>query len=342
MRPFYTLIIFVLLSASCKNAIKETKETIEVNDIEVVEAKTDAVDTIYNDILVNKLSDAVLESGSIFRIDSFPTHFIKPRPVDIWLPENYSEENKYAVLYMHDGQNLFDSTTTWNKKEWKVDEWASKLMKNQAVKNFIVVGIHNIPELRWQDLFPEKALNYLNKEVRDSLFSDAKKKDFNMDFRGDNYLKFLVAEVKPFIDANYTTFANQENTFVAGSSMGGLMSMYAICEYPDIFNGAACLSTHWLGGKPNDQNPFPDAIFDYLEEHVPDPNTHRLYFDYGTESLDAFYPQYAPRVDAIFKAKGYTNDNFKNLKYQGTTHSESSWSKRLDIPFTFLLGNKND
>lgn len=289
-----------------------------------------------------KLETAVLSNGSLFRLDSLPSKHITSRPVDVWLPESYSKEKKYAVLYMHDGQMLFDSTTTWNKQEWKVDEWASKLMHKEKTKNFIVVGIHNIPDIRWQDLFPQKAFNYLEETVRDSLFSEAKKSHFNLNLNGDNYLKFLVEELKPVIDNTYSTLSNKENTYVAGSSMGGLMSMYAICEYPQIFSSAACISTHWPGADPQDNNRLSNAIFKYLEHHLPDSKTHRMYFDYGTKTLDAFYPKYASTVDSILTSKGYTNANFKNLKFGGTNHSENSWNQRLDIPLTFLLGNSNE
>ena len=93
---------------SCKN--ENTKqETSESETIEksIIEFKT--------------VEDAKLASGKLLRVEDFPSEYIMPRPVDIWLPEDYSEDKKYNVLYMHDGQMLFDSTTTWNKQEWKVD-----------------------------------------------------------------------------------------------------------------------------------------------------------------------------------------------------------------------------
>ncbi len=285
-----------------------------------------------------KLENAVLAGGSIFRVDSFPSNYITPRPVDVWLPNGYSKNKKYNVLYMHDGQNLFDETTTWNKQEWKVDDWATQLMSEGKTKEFIVVGIHNIPQIRWQDLFPEKAMDYMNVKVKDSLMALAKKNNMNVDFKGDEYLKFLVEELKPIIDKQYSVYTDKPHTLVAGSSMGGLMSMYAISEYPDIFAGAACLSTHWPGAMPMPNNPYAMSIFKYMEANLPKAGTHKLYFDYGNKTLDEHYPQYAPRVDEILKAKGYSEADSKNLFFEGTDHSESSWNKRLDQPLTFLLG----
>jgi len=278
-----------------------------------------------------------LSSGTLLRIDSLSSKYIESRPVDIWLPKNYSNTKKYAVLYMHDGQNLFDSTTTWNRQEWKVDEWASKLMETQITKDFIVVGIHNIPEIRWQDLFPQKAFNYLSEVEKDVILKEAKSKNKELKLNGDNYLKFLITELKPIIESEFSVYTNQENTLVCGSSMGGLMSMYAMCEYPDVFGGAACLSTHWEGADPKDNNPIAIAILDYMKANLPNPESHKIYFDYGTETLDAYYPKYAPEVDKILKEVGYSKSNSANLKFEGTDHSENSWSKRLDIPLVFLL-----
>lgn len=280
---------------------------------------------------------AKLASGKLLRVEDFPSEFIKPRPVDVWLPEDYSEDKKYSVLYMHDGQMLFDSTTTWNKQEWKVDEWVSNLMSDGKTKDFIVVGIYNIADIRWQDLFPQKAYNFISEDEKSVLKSIAGSKDFTLN--GDNYLKFLVEELKPVIDSSYSVYTDQEHTFVMGSSMGGLMSMYAISEYPQVFGGAACISTHWVGAMPMDNNPYPDAIFKYMEANLPQAGQHKLYFDYGNKTLDEHYPQYAPRVDAILKQKGYTEDNAKNLFFEGADHSENSWNARLDQPLLFLLGN---
>jgi hypothetical protein len=287
------------------------------------------------------VENAVLASGKLMRIVRFPSKNIVPRPVDVWLPENYSAEKKYAVLYMHDGQNLFDATTSWNQQEWMVDEVATKLMEEKITKDFIVIGVHNIPKIRFLDLYPQKSFNYLAEEQLDSIKKNAIKKGITLDsFSGDAYLKFIVDELKPYIDKTYSVKTDKENTAIAGSSMGGLMSWYAISEYPKIFGAAACLSTHWVGLTPSPNNPLPAAIFKYLEENAPDSKSHKLYFDYGNKTLDQLYPQYAPIVDKLFLGKGYViGENYKNLFFEGTDHSEKSWQQRLDIPFTFIFKN---
>ncbi|EDP96604.1 alpha/beta hydrolase-fold protein [Kordia algicida OT-1] len=279
-----------------------------------------------------------LAAGKLMRVVDFPSEYIRPRNVDVWLPENYSSDKKYNVLYMHDGQMLYDASTTWNKQEWKVDEVATKLMREGKVQDFIVVSPWNIAEIRWQDYFPQKAFEYLNEEAKNSLLAKAKAMNFEVVFNADNYLKFLTEELKPYIDKTYAVKTDREHTFVAGSSMGGLISMYAMCEYPEVFSAAACISTHWEGIVPTTKNnPIPDTFFAYMSDHLPSPETHRFYFDYGTETLDQYYPQYASIVDTIFMKKGYTDANYRNLKFEGANHSENAWQKRLHIPFTFLL-----
>jgi enterochelin esterase-like enzyme len=123
-----------------------------------------------------------------------------------------------------------------------------------------------------------------------------------------------------------------------GSSMGGLISMYALCEYPEVFGKAACLSTHWIGFREFENNPIPESFFNYLENNLPHQKTHKVYFDYGTETLDADYIKYEYRVDEILKIKNYTNSNSRNLKFDGENHSEASWQKRIDIPLVFMFG----
>jgi predicted alpha/beta superfamily hydrolase len=282
-------------------------------------------------------------SGSLKRIESFPSKYLEARNVDIWLPEGYNTKTKYAVLYMHDGQMLFDSTTTWNKQEWSVDETLGKLMSEKKIKNCIVVGVWNNAASRHADYFPQKPFESLPQNFQDSLIEQVKRDKktalFSTKVQSDAYLKFLVTELKPFIDSVYSTNSNRKNTFIAGSSMGGLISMYAICEYPSVFGGAACLSTHWIGIFSAENNPIPDAFFNYLKTHLPNPKQHKIYFDYGTKTLDAYYEPFQLKADAIMKANGFTEKNWITRKYEGDDHSEKSWRERLDVPILFLLGN---
>lgn len=282
-----------------------------------------------------QLKSAVnVSSGRVERIENFESKYVKTRNVDVWLPDGYTDAKKYSVLYMHDGQMLYDSTTTWNGQDWGVDEMMGKLIRERKIRETIVVGIYNT-NLRHAEYFPQKPFEMLEQSYRDSLLKQ--KELFAAEVQSDNYLKFLVEELKPFIDEKYSTKANKEETFVAGSSMGGLISMYALCEYPDVFAGAACLSTHWIGIFNDENNPIPQQFMNYLIQNLPLPEQHRLYFDYGTETLDAFYEPYQLKADSIISAKGFSEKNWISLKFEGENHSENAWRKRLNIPLEFLL-----
>lgn len=279
-------------------------------------------------------------NGSIQRIDSFQSTFVTPRNIDVWLPEGYDPSKKYAVLYMHDGQMLFDSTQTWNKQAWDVDDVAARLLSTGKIKDLIIVGIWNGGQTRHQDYFPQLPFEQMSAAEKDTVVAQLQsavrtKEVFRP--RSDNYLKFIVKELKPFIDKHYSVKTDRENTFIAGSSMGGLISLYALCEYPDVFGGAACLSTHWVGTFTLQNNPVPQAFINYLNHKLPRPNQHKIYFDCGDRTLDALYPPIQQQVDSLMAIKGFNDTHWITKYFPGDDHSEPSWQRRLHIPLTFLF-----
>ena len=150
------------------------------------------------------------------------------------------------------------------------------------------------------------------------------------DLRGDAYLRYLIGQLKPAIDRDFRTLPGRDDTFVMGSSMGGLISLYAIARYPHVFGGAAALSTHWPAAD--------GAMVDWFAAHLPDPRDHRLYLDHGTATLDAGYRPYEERMDAALRRGGYVEGrNWMSRVYPGAEHSETAWKARADVPLTFLL-----
>lgn len=284
---------------------------------------------------------ANVSDGKLVRIDSFPSVFVTPRNIDIWLPPGYSPHKKYAVLYMHDGQMLFDSSINWNHSEWQVDEMMTRLFQEKKIRNCIVVGIWNSGPLRHSDYCPEKPLQFLTVDEKTFIYNSTRgagNKVFADTVYSDKYLQFIVKELKPYVDKNYAVYKDPAHTFIAGSSMGGLISLYAMCEYPGVFGAAACLSTHWTGIFSMFDNPFPEAMYRYLETHLPDPKKHRIYFDHGTATLDSMYGAYQPLADRMFRKAGYGRKNLLSLVFPGENHSEKAWAARLDKPLVFLLG----
>lgn len=273
-----------------------------------------------------------VSSGSIERMEKFPSKFVDARTIDVWLPDAYSSKKKYNVIYMQDGQMLFDAATTWNKQEWQVDETMGRLIREKKIPDTIVVGIWNNGDYRHSEYYPQKYLEHLNPAFRETYVEQALKSKP----QSDNYLRFLVEELKPAIDKKYSTLADREHTFVMGSSMGGLISIYAMNEYPEVFGGAAGMSTHWIGiFEPN--HALPLAAFMYLDKHLAAPATHRLYMDHGTLNLDGKYAPYQIFIDQIVRDKGYTEQNWQSRVFEGADHNETDWAKRLHIPIAFLL-----
>ncbi|MEE4195766.1 MAG: alpha/beta hydrolase-fold protein [Anaerolineae bacterium] len=254
-----------------------------------------------------------------------------PRNVDIWLPPAYEENpnQRYPVLYMHDGQNLFEPEKAYTGITWGVAEAITRLAKEGKIEPAIVVGIWNT-ENRFGDYLPAKPFHTPKGRRVDKLFR------LNRGYRkaklvADEYLKLIVEIIKPKVDESYRTKPDRSHTHIMGSSMGGLISWYAMCEYPDVFGSAGCVSTHW---------PVVKHVFrEYFEEKLPSSHTHKIYFSHGTEGLDKKYPKLQHKADQIVREMGYTKgENWITKVFEGDTHNEECWQQQIHHPLTFLLG----
>ena len=276
--------------------------------------------------MINLIFDGLV--GKIDRFDEFKSKFVIPRRVDIWMPPTYTKDpvQRFKVLYMHDGQNVFDpSSSKWSHTDWGIDETVTRLMTEGKIQPTMVVAIWSTV-IRVAEYMPQKLpqtpayaglTRMINKWVSSEICSD-------------NYLRFIVEELIPFVDANYRTFTGQQDTAIMGSSMGGLISMYALCEYPQVFGGAGCISTHFPIGR--------GIALKYMQENLPDPGFHKFYFDYGTKTIDKNYEKYQKKADEILASAGYTQpENWITRKFEGHEHSEVYWRKRIHIPLEFLL-----
>ena len=258
---------------------------------------------------------------------------ILPRNIDIWLPPSYRTSNaRYPVVYVQDGNVIFDpALSTVSGKEWRVDETLTELIEQGRAREAIIVGLWSTDE-RYEDYMPERAIRPINADMRRRLA--LRPRPFNIDrMHSDAYLRFLVDELKPAVDATYRTLADRENTYLLGASTGGLITAYALMEYPEVFSRSAGLSTH-VGSAEG-------AFVDYLEANPPDPAQAAMYFDYGDQGVDADwdYPAYHARIDAALKAAGFTpGPDYSNRLHPGTGHGEAWWQARMDAPLLFLLG----
>lgn len=283
--------------------------------------------------------------GNFVVVDAFPSAHVAARKITIWLPPGYQESaDQYSVLYMHDGQNLFDATTAMGGQTWGVAEHLAGLQQAGKVRKTIVVGIANSP-LRWREYAPAAAINTLSPALR-GVISRVSGEGLAEPL-ADKYLQFLVTELKPYIDRTFHTKTGRLDTFIMGSSMGGLVSLYALTSYPDVFGGAGCVSIHW----PVSTNPailsipgdiraaeIATSYYSWLQQHLPEAGRHKVYFDHGTINLDSLYAPLQKRVDALMLKKGYRqNEDWLTQAIVGGDHNERAWRERLDVPLQFLL-----
>jgi predicted alpha/beta superfamily hydrolase len=231
----------------------------------------------------------------------------------VYLPPSYYNSDKhYPVLYMHDGQNLFDAAISYSG-EWQVDE-TMEALSTEGIEA-IVVGIANSGSGR--------AMDY-SAHVHSRFGGGG----------ADAYIDFLIENIKTLVDTSFRTLPDRANTGLMGSSMGGSVSLYGLLTRPDVFGFAGVLSPAfwWSQGT---FYPFVEALpfvggriyMDVGDKETPDiPGRRKVYLN------DAI------QMDALLRAKGYTPDNLLFVIEQGGTHHESTWARRLPGALRFLLG----
>lgn len=225
----------------------------------------------------------------------------------VYLPESYdASEKKYPVIYMHDGQNLFDRETSY-VGEWKVDESLDSIGQPEA----IIIGIEHGGNKRIDELTPFPHDKYGGGNA-------------------DAYLDFIVNELKPYVDSNYRTLPKYEHTGIFGSSLGGLVSFYATLKFPDIFGIAGIYSPSFW---------FSEKIYEFGKEADLNPDT-KYYFLVGTEESEEMLPDLKKMI-SILTAKGLKAENFKINFVEGGKHNESLWSQNFADSYLWLLSNKS-
>ncbi len=221
----------------------------------------------------------------------------------IYLPADYgSSHKKYPVIYMHDGQNLFDAYTS-GYGEWGVDEIMDKLPSNDQC---IIVGVDHGGEHRMTEYNPY-----------DSKFGKAE---------GDQYVDFLVKTLKPYIDQHYHTKADAKHTTIAGSSMGGLISFYAILKYPEVFgNGGIFSPSFWIAPE----------MFNYAQQHLNAKS--RFYFVCGDSEGDGMVEPMEKMVNLV-RSKGISESNSPEIIVKGAKHNEKQWNGDFPAFYRWLIG----
>ncbi len=240
--------------------------------------------------------------GDIRFYKKFHSDFLDyDRDIFVWLPPSYfsASHKRYPVLYMHDGQNLMDPTTSFIGIDWQVDETVSKLIRTGRLREIIIVGINNT-------------------EDRLEEYSDSEK--------GRNYMKFLVEELKPFIDSNYRTIPDARNSAVMGSSMGGLISFLIVWKHPGVFSMAGCMSSSFYYDN--------EKIFKTIHDSGKPKSRIKIYIDHGEDGLER-----GQKMFALLTGKGFLiGTNIDYFYAPGAEHNESAWADRLERPLLFFFG----
>jgi predicted alpha/beta superfamily hydrolase len=279
------------------------------------------------------------DRGRFVEHAAVPSRNISPPHVVVWLPPGYDRaRQRYPVVYMHDGQNLFFPERSGYNKVWAADRSALRLIAASKVAPFIIVGIDHPGKERYQQYFPVKVAG---PELRKGI------EGFAGPLTGDAYVRFLADELKPFIDRTYRTRPEPRYTAAAGSSMGALISLYALAERPDAFGKAAAVSTHFalIGPEEIARAPEIDATIKaswrtYLDKQLGTPRGRKLWMDHGTLMLDEHYAPYQQVIDAEVKRLGWrSGKDVESRVYQGAGHEENAWATRLDDIFAWLLSD---
>jgi len=246
------------------------------------------------------------------QVIEFESRFLKyynPRRIWIYLPPDYSSSKKtYSVLYMQDGQNLFDEFESF-AGEWNIDETLER-MHSESGFSLIVVGIENAREHRIEEYSP-----YLNKQLEQG-------------GQALDYINFIVRELKPYIDSTYRTKHN--DTGILGSSLGGLVSIFAGYIYPQVFKKVGSMSgAFWFN---------PDIVSLVADSKA---TPEKIYIDYGLlegDDPERYIKGNELICEAILKS-GVRNSNLMVVKDPEGVHHESSWAKRFGTVVQFLFKN---
>ena len=264
---------------------------------------TDKDTVVNNDILKwTKMDTRGQITGTVKYHRKMKGDGIIPRDVIVWLPPDYDHsKKKYPVLYMNDGQNIIDPKTSAFGVDWGVDETCTRLIEEKVIPPLIVVGIYNTEE-RAQEYVPGT--------------------------KGSAYMEFIVEVLKPFIDKSYRTNPSRDNTFIGGSSAGGLCAFMLAWEYPKIFSKALCMSPALKYEN------VPGTIdVDYVQtvrESSQPVEPSFFYLDAGNDNIEKLIKPGIYEMLNVLQEKGFKPEHDYVFIYdENASHFEADWAKRF-------------
>lgn len=256
--------------------------------------------------------------------------------IEIWLPPSYNIGNHFPVIYLLDGQALFSSGSNHKPECWKLDSTLCSLLGSGMIDPCIIVAVHRNEAYQFEEYFPEKFLSYASDESRKKLLAQT-----DTPLYGDRFLHFLVKELKPRIDQSFSTIPDSSHTFIGGAGCGALTSLYAACEFPRVFGGAICMSPCMKGFKKEEDSPLYELVNAYLDDYLPQPGTHKFYFDYGMLGKDAESLEVISGTLHAFRDIGYEPYSFSYVRHEDGDSNIESWKSRIEGGFVFLFGHEH-
>ena len=257
-------------------------------------------------------------TGNIHRHSHFESRLLRNRrDILVYLPRGYRRQRRarYPVLYMQDGQNVFDAATSFAGVEWGADETAQRLIRKNLIEPVIIVAIENTGDNRIHEYAPTRGV-FQQSGTR-------KKRSRGL---GSKYGRFLIEELKPFIDKTYRTRPEAEFTGVAGSSLGGLLTMALGLWFPNVFTRLAVLSPAiW----------WDDQAIVRMVEQLPAKLPLKIWLDTGTH--EEGWERARTLRDALVEKGWRLYDDLQYLEVEGGEHTEGAWAARLDPVLRYLF-----
>lgn len=281
---------------------------------------------------------AAPDTGRFLEYERIAAAGLPEQRLTIWLPPGYdSSDQRYPVLYMHDGHNLFDPAKSNFNKIWAADRAMLAAVGSGKVEPHIIVGIWAPGADRYRQYLPQSLYEAAGGTPRAAMDAMTGGPVISR-----AYLDWLAGPLKQWVDASFRTRPGRDDTAIVGSSMGGLMSCYAILERAATYGRAGCVSAHWPAANPQvvgEANPELIALWDrWFAARLGKPDGRRIWLDHGTATLDAFYAPYQQVIDARFAAAGWQRGrDWESRVYPGAEHEENAWAARLPEVFTWLL-----
>jgi enterochelin esterase-like enzyme len=252
-----------------------------------------------------------VSAGQFRKHDQFRSRFLRnQRDLIVYLPPGYNEQpwRRFPVLYLQDGQNLFDRATAFAGQDWNIQGSADYLIQSGAVEPLLIVGIYNTGKSRIYEYTPTKVPKLGGG-------------------RADRYAKFLMQEVMPFVQQQYRALPDPSQTGIGGSSLGGLVSLYFGLKYPQTFGRIAALSPSvWWHQR---------AIHRFAAAATPEPRP-RIWLDIGTREGPRIVHDVEQLRDILLKKGWREGEDLHYARVEGAEHNEAAWSQRVGPFLQFL------